>query len=450
MDRRWRSCSNLEKTKVSDAIAGRKFLQIDRDQGRRKTKVSKSRGHANFYKSAFRVEWASIHNPDLPRFSGRAGARLERGRTDRVDFLSLRICLRSTVGKDSMIFPKPQSLWVRESCRDEAELRRRDFLGMAGGALASLVTGPLLGEAKGPDATLPAPRVVLTWGTNGTADGEFDVPIGIAVNRKDEIFISDFRQSGDAPARVQRFAPDGRFLGSFETEPMPGGLAFDKEGLLYCTHMMDHKVTVHEPTGKLVREFGKRGTALGEFEQPGGIAFGPDGSVYIADQVNRRVQRLTPAGEPISAWGKYGVETGEFGGNVSAPSRVGGPHFLAFDSHGHIYTTEGSVGRIQKFKADGTFVMAFGDNQIGPGHFGSPKGLQGPIAIAIDAKDNVWVTSTNHLVQQFTADGRYLRGMGGEGEEIGQFKIPHGLAVDSLQHLYVADSRNSRIQKIEI
>ncbi len=87
--------------------------------------------------------------------------------------------------------------------------------------------------------------------------------------------------NAEAKSRVQRFDPTGRFLGSFETDPMPGGLAIDKDGLLYITHMMQHKVSVFDPAHKLVREFGKQGSAPGEFDQPGGIAFGPDGSLIV-------------------------------------------------------------------------------------------------------------------------------------------------------------------------
>jgi sugar lactone lactonase YvrE len=231
---------------------------------------------------------------------------------------------------------------------------------------------------------------------------------------------------------------------------MPGAIALDPQGLLYATHMMRHKVAVYDPEGKLVREFGKQGTRPGEFDQPGGLAFGPDGTLFVADQVNRRVQQLTPQGEPIRCWGKYGTGPGEFGGNCSPASRVGGPHFLAFDSQGRLYTTEGSVGRIQKFTSSGAFLFAFGDNEAGPGHFGGAQGLQGPIGVAIDARDRLWVTSTNHYVQQFRTDGQYLRGLGGEGSAPGQFRTPHGLAFDSRGHLYVADTRNSRIQKLAI
>lgn len=330
-------------------------------------------------------------------------------------------------------------------------LRRRDFLRAGGCGIASLISAPLWAEAESKDETPSAPRVVLTWGENGDGEGEFDIPIAIAVTPQDEILVTDFRQgNAEAKSRVQRFDPEGRFLGSFETGPMPGGLAWGKDGLLYVTHMMQHKVVVYDPSGKVVREFGKEGSAPGELNQPGGIAFGPNGTLYVADQVNRRVQRFSPQGEPLGGWGKYGTATGEFGGNSSPKGRGGGPHFIAFNSQGELYTTEASVGRVQKFKPDGTFLLAWGDNEVAPGHFGGHKYMPGPLAVAVDHKDRVWLTSTNHYVHQFTADGRFLQRVGGKGAEPGEFEIPHGLAFDSQHFLYVADARNSRIQKLAI
>ena len=153
------------------------------------------------------------------------------------------------------------------------KLRRRDFLRVGGCGIASLISSPLWAQTD--DESQSAPRVMLTWGTNGHGNGEFDIPIAVAVNQKDEVLVTDFRQSNaEAKSRVQRFDQEGRFLGTFETDPMPGGLALDNDGLLYVTHMMKHKVAVYDPAGKLVREFGKQGAAPGEFDQPGGIALG--------------------------------------------------------------------------------------------------------------------------------------------------------------------------------
>jgi DNA-binding beta-propeller fold protein YncE len=308
-----------------------------------------------------------------------------------------------------------------------------------------------MAQEREPGASPPSSRVVLSWGANGHGDGEFDIPIAIAVSHNDEVLVTDFRQTNaEAKSRVQRFDQEGRFLATFETDPMPGGLALDKDGLIYLSHMMKHKVAVYDPAGKLIREFGKQGTAPGEFDQPGGIAFGPDGSVYVADQVNHRVQRLSPQGEPISAWGKFGAATGEFGGTTSPRGRGGGPHFLAFNSQGDVFTTEAALGRVQKFDADGKFLLAWGDNEVAPGHFGGHDYMPGPLAIAVDHNDQIWVTSTNHYVHQFAPDGSFVRRLGGKGTEPGQFQLPHGLAFDSKHHLYVADARNSRIQKLAV
>lgn len=330
-------------------------------------------------------------------------------------------------------------------------LGRRDFMRVGGGGLASLLAGRLWADEQAPRESGPAAKVLLTWGKNGHGDGEFDIPIAVAVNQKDEILVTDFRQSNaEARSRVQRFDQTGRFLGAFETDPMPGGLALDADGLLYVSHMMKHKIAVYDPAGKRVREFGKLGAAPGEFNQPGGLAVGKEGSLYVADQANQRVQRLSRQGEPISAWGKHGVATGEFGGHSSPKGRGGGPHFLAFNSRSELYTTEASEGRVQKFTSDGAFLLAWGDNNVGPGHFGGHRYMPGPLAIAIDHNDQVWVTSTNNYVHQFSPDGQFIRRMGGEGSAPGQFHLPHGLAFDREHHLYIADARNSRIQKLAI
>ena len=120
------------------------------------------------------------------------------------------------------------------------------------------------------------------------------------------------------------------------------------------------RVTVYLPDGKLVRQWGKTGTGDGEFDYPGGIAVTANGGVYVADQTNRRVQVFDTKGKFLLVWGEYGTKNGQFGRNVSAKSRVGGPQFLAIDGKGSIYTTEGSLGRVQKFTADGKFTNAWG------------------------------------------------------------------------------------------
>jgi sugar lactone lactonase YvrE len=178
--------------------------------------------------------------------------------------------------------------------------------------------------------------------------------------------------------------------------------------------------------------------------------------VYVADQTNRRVQVFDARGKFLFMWGEYGTRPGQFGGNSGPKSRVGGPQFVALDSAGNVYTTEGSVGRVQKFTADGKFLQAWGDNDDKPGSFGGlfagfKASLKGPIGICIDDKDRLWVSAVSGRVPQFTKDGQYLGGIGGkQGSGPGEFLAPHGVAADRRGYLYVVDAYNHRIQKFAV
>jgi sugar lactone lactonase YvrE len=77
--------------------------------------------------------------------------------------------------------------------------------------------------------------------------------------------------------------------------------------------------------------------------------------------------------------------------------------------------------------------------------------MHGPIGICCDRHDRLWISAAGGRVQQFTGDGRYLRGFGEEqGKESGQFLAPHGVAIDSRGYLYVVDAYNHRIQKFDV
>ena len=307
-------------------------------------------------------------------------------------------------------------------------------------------------------AEFQEPIQVLAWGQKGDKPGEFYSPIGIAINEKDEIFVTDLNN-----ARVQKFATDGTFLSGFDlpfdTPPrkscMIGGIAIDDKGLIYLAFMGQHKVAVYSEAGELIREWGKKGTEDGEFNQPGGIALFPDETVYVNDQCNHRVQKFTSEGSFVMKWGEHGSKPGQFGGPEPAGSRFAGPHFLAMDSKRRLYTTEGVLGRIQQFSAHGNPLFAWGDKGDQPGGFGAmDTGFStqtfGPIGVAVDKHDRVWISSLNDRVQTFSAEGRFLFGMGGSGNGPGQFEQPHGMAFDSQGYLYVADSGNQRIQKFDV
>lgn len=302
------------------------------------------------------------------------------------------------------------------------------------------------------------------WGKRGSDPGEFDFPIAIAVNDEDQLLVTDHLNR-----RVQRFDKTGKFLGLFTVLPNPGGIALDPTGNIYLTHLhasgqskddAGDFVSVYSPDGKLLRQWGKTGAAPGKFDCPGGIAVAKDGRVYVADQTNHRIQAFDARGSFLFQWGEYGNEPGQFGGKANPKSRVGGPQFLAFNSAGDVWTTEGANCRVQRFTADGKLRSTWGspkDESGGfGGHFtgfgkGKAASLVGPIALCFDREDRLWISAVSGRVQQFTQDGTFLRGLGNEqGTKPGQFYAPHGVALDNEGRLYVVDAYNHRIQKFDV
>jgi len=127
----------------------------------------------------------------------------------------------------------------------------------------------------------------------------------------------------------------------------------------------------------------------------------------------------------VTKWGNFGENAGEF---VT-------PAGIAVDSAGNVYVADSGNQRIQKFDGDGNFLRMWGggvntgagdpdictvdtDCQIGTsgggaGQFGSPTG------IAIDSSDNVYVAeSGNHRIQKFDSNGNFLL-MWGSGVNTG-------------------------------
>lgn len=330
--------------------------------------------------------------------------------------------------------------------RIPARRSRRRFLQQIGaGAVLSVVAR----RQAFAESVSTAPRFERAWGTPGKGPGEFSACVGVAVGPEDTIFTAEFRNE-----RVQWFTPEGTFQGTFPVQPHAGGLAVDSDRTVYVAHWNSNKVAAYAADGKLLREWGQKGTGEGEFQLPGSIALGPDQLIYVPDQGNSRIQVFTRDGKFVRAWGSLGSEPGQFGGGQAPGGRFAGPQFVAFDRRGHVYATDAALDRVQKFTPEGMVLSVWGDESAEPGGFGPPPHdangnavTGGPISICVDGQDRVWVSATNNRVQQFSNDGQYLCGLGGEGTEPGQFDLPHGLALDSRGSLYVADTMNGRIQK---
>ena len=138
---------------------------------------------------------------------------------------------------------------------------RREFL-MAQRACRSLAGVWRLAHRKrrqsGPPAFSPG------VGTARFGEGDFSACVGIAIDTNDEVHTAEFRNR-----RVQKFTTEGRFLDSFPVQPYAGGLAVDRDGSVYVAHWNSNKIAVYSRSGKLLREWARRGPPTANSGCPG-------------------------------------------------------------------------------------------------------------------------------------------------------------------------------------
>jgi len=205
-----------------------------------------------------------------------------------------------------------------------------------------------------------------------------------------------------------------------------------------------------------VRIIGGPGSEPGRFQNPHGIAIGPDGALYVTDGRNHRVQVFSPDGQLLRFWGSFCAlyEQGEPGcvdPDGPGPMPLGAGQFnepwgIAVAPDGTVYVADLWNHRIQQFTAEGRFLRAWGgyagvtDPQEQPGRFFGPRGI-------LIQGDRVYVTDTgNKRVQVFDREGRFLDAWGGPGVEAGRLDEPVGIAALPDGNLVIADTWNRRIQ----
>ncbi|MED5017978.1 S-layer homology domain-containing protein [Paenibacillus chibensis] len=235
-------------------------------------------------------------------------------------------------------------------------------------------------------------------------------------------------------------------VGSFHT---PAGVAVDDKGNMYVADADNDRIQkLDVSTGEWSiwgKAGGGAGSELGEFNHPRGVAVDGSGNVYVADTDNHRIQMLDAAAGTWSEWKKPGGGSGNGLGEFKSPKGI------AVDGNGNLYVADTDNHRIQKFDS---MTHAWTDGKEGSGASGfKPGAFNFPKGVAVDRNNNLYVAdSRNDRIQKWNplTEQWEVMGTGTRGSLPGQFKNPSAIAADRDGNLFVADTDNHRIQKLDI
>jgi len=194
--------------------------------------------------------------------------------------------------------------------------------------------------------------------------------------------------------------------------------------------------------------------------RPLALAIGRAGEIYIAE--GNRIREVKNGGR-ITTFAGTGAAGSSGDGAPAAQAQLNMPQGLAVDSVGNVYIADTLNNRVRRVDADGTITTVAGTGEAGyagDGKSGREAKLNLPTGLAIGFSDALFIADTgNNVVRQLSQDGA-IRTVAGAGEagyrgEAGPalsalLHAPGGLAFDSEGNLYIADTLNQRVRRIDV
>ena len=271
-------------------------------------------------------------------------------------------------------------------------------------------------------------KTVLCFGEEGSREGMFKNPLGVAVTDKDEILVADCLNH-----RVQVFDSNGTFLRSFGHKGenvgefnRPFGIATDKDRKIFVADKDNHRVQIFSWEGRHLGSFGGKGSLDSQLSNPWGLSLDSTGNIIVADKGNKLIKIFTPDGRFVMKIGRQG----SLNGPVHCVEC--GEYFIVSDRSEHC---------IKVFNREGHFQYKFGKEGQGDGEFHYPSYL------LVNESQHLFVCDRyNHRVQVFELNGKFIGKFGTKGSKLGEFNYPMSVVMLSNGRIVVTDECNNRIQ----
>ena len=317
---------------------------------------------------------------------------------------------------------------------------------------------------------------IRTFGGTGRVETGANVfaPRGVAVDAAGNVYFTNPSLPGIRKVDVS--GAISTVVELVEEDNLPRGLAVDASGIVYFTDITDFRVYKVDASGALTTI---AGLGVGDYSGDGGpatkvklefprnVAVDGMGNVYIQDF--SRIRKVDASGivDTIAGGGEKGV-----GGDgvPAAGTFLDRPRGVAVDAAGNIFIAEWGSHRIRKVDSLGVIHIIAGTGEPGFSGDGGPATsamLAFPLGVAVDTAGNVYIADAlNHRIRRIDILG-VIETIAGSGDGVSEENFtgdyggdsgpatgallarPDDIAVDNMGNVYIADSFNHRIRKVD-
>ena len=310
-------------------------------------------------------------------------------------------------------------------------------------------------------------------------------PLDVAVDAAGNPYIAD--QSNHCIRRIDRVTGvfttvAGNGIGTYGGDGgpatsaslrYPGGVALDAAGNLYIADTSNNRIRVVDAATKTIRTIAGNGNAgfsgdggpatQAQFNFPESVALDSRGNLYIADTGNSRIRKVDATTSTVTTIAGIGDLGFSGDGGPATAARLNSPYSVEVGTSGNVYIADTNNSVVRKIVAATGIISTVAGTT--PGGFAGDGGpataakLLVPIGLTIDAAENLYVSdSFNNRVRRVEAATGIIttlagstRGFGGDSgpAESALLNDPAGLAVDAAGNVFVADTNNNRLRKID-
>jgi prepilin-type N-terminal cleavage/methylation domain-containing protein len=305
---------------------------------------------------------------------------------------------------------------------------------------------------------------VSTYLTTGSAITQM---VGIAKNPTGGFYIADgagskiwsVNSSGVVSLLAGSYGGSSDGTGASAQFYYPSGIDVDAAGNVFVADGQNHRIRKVTPAGVVTTIAGGNTSGYADgvgasalFNFPASLAVAADGAIYVADYGNNRIRKVLQNGTVTTYSGNgNGMVDG-----AASVAKFSQPRGIALATDGTMYITDSYNGRIRKIATDGAVSTVAGAGFGTADGTGAAARFNNPNAIKLGEGNILYVTdSGSHRIRKVTLEGVVTtltgttQGYTDGSNAIAQFYNPSAFVLDDAGTMYVTDTNNNKIRKVE-